>query len=367
MASPALDVAARQLAHEQSLEASVDLSGQLLLHYRVEEKIGEGGMGAVYRARDTHLDRFVAIKVLSSDKVADPERKRRFMLEARAASALNHPNIVTIHDISESGGVTFITMEHIDGDTLGALIRRKALRMTDTLRYGIQIADALTKAHAAGIVHRDIKPSNIMVTGDALVKVLDFGLAKLSESTGADRAAARELTENTLEGTIVGTVAYMSPEQAEGKPADSRSDIFSFGSVLYEMATGRRAFQGDRQTATLVHRKFKLPARPRFTPVRGRPALGSASDKKNSVNLPLVLGLNRILTQNDAAATRIWVHLHLPYTICASCAAPCLPESAGSSLPAFRRGSARLHSSGRWGQNRCLGLLLRCHLPTIAV
>ena len=199
------------------------------------------------------------------------------------------------------------------------------------------------------------------------MKVLDFGLAKLSESTGADRAATRELTENTLEGTIVGTVAYMSPEQAEGKPADSRSDIFSFGSVLYEMATGRRAFQGDRQTATLVHRKFKLPARPKFTPVRGRPALGSASDKKNSVNLPLVLGLNRILTQNDAAATRIWVHLHLPYTICASCAAPCLPESAGSSLPAFRRGSARLHRSGRWGQNRCLGSLLRCHLPTIAV
>jgi len=259
MASPALDVAARELAREHAAAPEIDFTGRTLAHYRIIDKIGAGGMGVVYRARDTHLDRFVAVKVLSLDKVADVERKRRFVLEAKAASALNHPNIITIHDISESGGVTFITMECVEGKTLNAHIPRDGLRLNDTLQYAIQIADALARAHDAGIVHRDMKPSNIMVTGDSLVKVLDFGLAKLTEVPGANLTASEKSTEKTQEGMIVGTVSYMSPEQAEGTPVDSRSDIFSFGAVLYEMATGRRAFQGDCRNATLSDILHKEP------------------------------------------------------------------------------------------------------------
>jgi serine/threonine protein kinase len=158
--------------------------GQTLGHYRIEAKLGEGGMGVVYKARDTHLDRFVAIKVLPPEKVADPERKRRFVQEAKAASALNHPNIITVHDISQADGVTFIAMQCVEGKALDQLIGRKGLRLNDALRYAAQIAGALAKAHAAGIVHRDLKPSNIMVTCDGLVKVLDFGLAKLTSPSG---------------------------------------------------------------------------------------------------------------------------------------------------------------------------------------
>jgi eukaryotic-like serine/threonine-protein kinase len=229
--------------------------GKVLAQYRISEKLGEGGMGVVWKARDTHLDRFVALKTLSAEKLADPERKRRFVQEAKAASALNHPNIVHIYDIAEAAGVQFIAMEYVAGKTLGELIGRKGLRLNEALKYAVQIADALAKAHSAGIVHRDLKPSNIMVTEDGLVKVLDFGLAKLAETaagefgeTATARAPDGPITE---EGTIVGTTAYMSPEQAEGKKVDARSDIFSFGSVLYEMVTGRRAFYGDSKLSTL--------------------------------------------------------------------------------------------------------------------
>jgi serine/threonine-protein kinase len=231
--------------------------GQRISHYQILEKLGEGGMGVVYKARDTHLDRFVAIKVLPPEKVADPERKRRFVQEAKAASALNHPNIITIHDIVYEEGIDFIVMEFVPGKTLGELIGRKGLKLSETLKHSIQIADALARAHAAGIVHRDLKPSNIMGDEHALVKVLDFGLAKLTEPIGPE---APTVTARTAEGTIVGTVAYMSPEQAEGKPVDARSDIFSFGAVLYEMVTGRRAFQGDTNLSTLAAIIHKEPA-----------------------------------------------------------------------------------------------------------
>ena len=230
--------------------------GQTIAHYEILDKLGEGGMGVVYKARDTHLDRFVAIKVLLAERVADPERKRRFVQEAKAASALNHPNIITIHDIASDGGRDFIVMEYVAGRTLEQFIGRKGLKLNETLKCGIQMADALAVAHAAGIVHRDLKPGNVMVTGapsgPGLVKVLDFGLAKLTEAGGGELAPTETLKPHTEEGTILGTVAYMSPEQAEGKTVDARSDIFSFGAVLYEMVTGRRAFQRDSRLSTLA-------------------------------------------------------------------------------------------------------------------
>ena len=227
--------------------------GKRLQHYEIVGKLGEGGMGVVFKARDVRLDRFVALKVLPPEKVADPDRKRRFMQEAKAASALNHPNIITVHDIGEAEGMTFIAMECVEGQTLDQSIGPKGLKLDEALKLAIQIAGALAKAHAAGIVHRDMKPSNVMVTGDGLVKVLDFGLAKLSEP-GAPRepTVTRTLEAVTKEGIIAGTAAYMSPEQAEGKPVDARSDVFAFGAVLYEMVTGRRAFQRGSQASTIA-------------------------------------------------------------------------------------------------------------------
>ena len=227
--------------------------GRTILHYEIVETLGRGGMGVVYKARDTHLDRFVAIKVLPPEKVADPDRKRQFVQEAKAASALNHPNIVHIYDIAEADGIQFIAMEYVPGKTLDQMIGRKGLRLNETLKYAVQIADALAKAHSAGIIHRDLKPSNVMVTTDGLVKVLDFGLAKLTERTSGElgETATMQADEKpeTAEGAVVGTIAYMSPEQAEGKVVDARSDLFSMGSLFYEMITGRRAFHGSRSSA----------------------------------------------------------------------------------------------------------------------
>jgi serine/threonine protein kinase/tetratricopeptide (TPR) repeat protein len=227
--------------------------GRTISHYQITEKLGEGGMGVVYKARDSHLKRFVALKVLPPEDVTDPERKQRFVQDARSASALNHPNIVTVYEIDQTDGVDFIAMEYVEGKTLGALIGRKGLKLSEALKYAVQIADALAKAHAAGIVHRDLKPGNVMVTAEGRVKVLDFGLAKLTEPAAA-RSEDSTLTGQPLTeaGLIVGTAGYMSPEQAEGKKVDARSDVFSFGSVLYEMLTGRRAFQRDSPVLTLA-------------------------------------------------------------------------------------------------------------------
>ena len=227
--------------------------GKTISHYKILEKLGEGGMGVVYKARDTNLDRFVAIKVLPAEKVVDPERKQRFVQEAKAASSLNHPNIITIYDIGQAEGVDFISMECVVGKTLDRLIPKRGMRLNEALKCAVQIADALARAHSAGIVHRDLKPGNIMVNEHGLVKVLDFGLAKLTESTPAgEDESTRTMRPTTEEGKIVGTVAYMSPEQAEGKKVDARSDIFSFGSVLYEMVTGGQAFHGDTKASTLA-------------------------------------------------------------------------------------------------------------------
>ncbi|MDQ2900766.1 MAG: serine/threonine protein kinase, partial [Acidobacteriota bacterium] len=231
--------------------------GRTISHFEVIEKLGEGGMGVVYKARDTQLDRFVALKVLPAQLVADPERRRRFMQEAKAASALNHPNIITVYEISNYDDGEFIAMEFVSGKTLDALIGRKGLTLDHTLKYAVQMAEALAAAHASGIIHRDVKPANIMVTDSGLVKVLDFGLAKLTEPIGVDidgSGATRTVDEmlRTTEGMIAGTAAYMSPEQAEGRQVDSRTDIFSFGSVLYEMITGQRPFQGASPLSVLT-------------------------------------------------------------------------------------------------------------------
>ncbi len=228
--------------------------GRSIAHYAIVERLGQGGMGVVYKARDAHLDRFVALKVLPPESIADPDRKQRFVQEAKAASALNHPNIIHIYDISSAEGVDYIAMEYVQGKTLDRLLGPKGLRLREALDYASQIADALAKAHAAGIVHRDLKPSNLMVNEDGIVKVLDFGLAKLMESAPASDStltadAAAQLTEK---GAIVGTVAYMSPEQAQGLPVDARSDIFSFGSVFYEMLTGAQPFRESSKALTLA-------------------------------------------------------------------------------------------------------------------
>ena len=210
-------------------------------HYLIDVEIGRGGMGVVYSAHDTRLGRSVAIKMLPPEATADPDRHRRFVQEARAASALNHPNIVTIHEIDEDNGTTFIAMELVDGTRLDSLIAQGPLPVAMALEYASQVASALDAAHASGIVHRDIKPANILITRDGRAKVLDFGLAKLVE-----RGPAKETMTGleTRPGLIMGTAAYMSPEQAEGRPVTARSDIFSLGAVLYEMLSGRRPFAG---------------------------------------------------------------------------------------------------------------------------
>ena len=226
--------------------------GQRLKNYVVEEMLGKGGMGAVYRARDTKLDRNVAIKVLPPELMRDPERRRRFVREARAASAVNHPAIAQIYEIEEEAEIPFIAMEFVDGSTVRQLVGRGELDLLSAVEIGIQVGEGLASAHAAGIVHRDIKSDNIMVTRDGHPKILDFGLAKLLHSDSIDPEVTRaETMALTQAGVVLGTVAYMSPEQARGMPADHRSDIFSFGIVLYEMATGKLPFLGQSALDTM--------------------------------------------------------------------------------------------------------------------
>ena len=226
--------------------------GRTLDHYRVESKLGEGGMGVVYKARDTLLNRLVAIKVLPPARVGDAGRRERFVREARAASALNHPGIVTVHDIRSHDDVDFIVMEYVEGRTLDELTPAGGMPPAEALKYAVPIADALARAHGAGVLHRDIKPSNVMVTSDGRVKVLDFGLAKLAEPVLPTASAVTLTRPLTEEGVVVGTAAYMSPEQAEGREVDARSDVFSFGALLYETLTGAKPFSADSWVATLA-------------------------------------------------------------------------------------------------------------------
>lgn len=225
--------------------------GQVLLHYQVESVLGRGGMGEVYRALDTKLDREVALKVLPLELAEDPERLDRFKREAKALAALDHPGIVTIHSVDEFDGIHFLTMGLVEGRTLEELIPQEGMPLGDLSDIAIPLTDAVGSAHRKGITHRDLKPGNVMVTDTDRVKVLDFGLAKsaMVEEHGGGELPTEELT---AEGRILGTVAYMSPEQAEGTPVDPKSDVFSLGILLYEMTTGRRPFQGESTLGTLA-------------------------------------------------------------------------------------------------------------------
>ena len=214
--------------------------GKTISHYKILEKLGEGGMGVVYKAQDTKLDRVVALKFLPEHLLCDEEAKRRFVHEAKAASALNHPNITTVHEIDEVEGECFIAMEYIDGKSIKDLVEEKGLSIQEILRIAIQTAEGLSKAHQKDIVHRDIKSDNIMLTHDGLVKIMDFGLAKL-----------KGVTKLTKTGSTLGTLHYMSPEQAQGEEVDHRSDIFSFGVILYEMITGQLPFKGEHEPAII--------------------------------------------------------------------------------------------------------------------
>ncbi|MGA9416263.1 MAG: serine/threonine-protein kinase, partial [Terriglobales bacterium] len=227
-------------------------SGSKLGPYEIQSPLGAGGMGEVYRAKDARLGRDVALKILPESLAREIDRLRRFEQEARAVAALNHPNILAIHDIGQHEGLPFLVSELLDGESLRATLDRGALPQRKAIEYGVQIAHGLAAAHEKGIIHRDLKPGNIFVTKDGRIKILDFGLAKLAQKAGAEPEEMTLTSAHTAAGVVMGTASYMAPEQVRGEAVDARTDIFAFGAVLYEMLSGQRAFRRDTAAETMT-------------------------------------------------------------------------------------------------------------------
>src|ERR1700688_4944122 len=293
-------------------------AGTKLGSYEVVAPIGAGGMGEVYQAHDTKLGRDVAIKVLPEAFAHDPERLSRFQREAKMLASLNHPNIATIHGLEQSGYTSYLVMELVSGETLAERVKAGPIGIEEALKIAVQIAEALEAAHEKSIIHRDLKPANVKVTPEGKVKVLDFGLAKAfaGDTTNEDLGNSPTLSAAaTMQGAILGTAAYMSPEQAKGKTVDKRTDIWSFGCVLYELLTGRQAFQGETTTeilAAVLREEPNWQALPASTPVKIRDLLGRCLQKEKTLRL------------RDAGDARIEIHeaLTAPPSMIPSISAP---------------------------------------------
>ena len=255
---PAFKHAAELMADPQTGTESME--GRTISHYSVLRKLGEGGMGEVYLAQDTTLNRKVAIKFLSQNSVAGEQARKRLVREAKAAAALDHPHICGVHEVAEEAGYSFIVMQYVEGGTLAGRIQHQPIELREALEIAVQIADALADAHSHRIIHRDVKPQNVMLTASGQVKVLDFGLARVVREGSLIDSSGETESLLTMPGSVIGTVPYMSPEQVRGEALDGRSDIFSFGAVLYEMLSGRQPFQGESVGATMSSILTKEPA-----------------------------------------------------------------------------------------------------------